>query len=197
MPFSHQQPPQLSANNPPRMNTPAKADAQMEQEWFFARADGFSFTMVPAGSNPEEQARLNPGTMEIRLMPEGDLLWKAPKHAPQPPSAPPVAAGEVALSDIELAREMYPIPFGMDPTFWYENQTLARAKQIRQHVSAEVARQTEELRRDSERLSALEEISTYSGGGNGGVYSWKTPLDTECFREAIDAAIAATNKGEA
>lgn len=43
---------------------------------------------------------------------------------------------------------------------------------------------------DTERLDWLDEYMSYHGGGNGGVYSFRTPADVECgmLREAIDAA---------
>jgi hypothetical protein len=90
---------------------------------------------------------------------------------------------------------------------------------LRQHVAAEVAKETAsfqttithcveemnqlkagnarllaelaELRRFKARCEWLAEHSSYSGGGSGGVYSWSTPLDSECFYEQLDAAMEA------
>lgn len=43
---------------------------------------------------------------------------------------------------------------------------------------------------DTERIDWLDEYMSHHGGGNGGVYSFRTPADVECgmLREAIDAA---------
>lgn len=42
---------------------------------------------------------------------------------------------------------------------------------------------------DTARLNWLEENCTFQGGGDGGTFTFSTPLDTECFRDAIDAAM--------
>lgn len=49
------------------------------EEWFFRRAEGFYVIDVPIGQRPEEHARLNPGTLEIRRCLTDELLW--PKAA--------------------------------------------------------------------------------------------------------------------
>jgi hypothetical protein len=45
------------------------------EEWFFRRAEGFYVIDVPIGQKPEEHARLNPGTLEIRRVATGELLF--------------------------------------------------------------------------------------------------------------------------
>jgi hypothetical protein len=73
------------------------------------------------------------------------------------------------------------------------------ATMIRSHVSAEVARQTAELRRDSERLDAVDKERFMICAKNGLFQCWNFLGDGTYFasggtvRAAIDAA---TNKGE-
>jgi hypothetical protein len=56
----------------------------------------------------------------------------------------------------------------------------------------DLRRTVKELQRDRARLDWLEENSVFSGGGNGGQFSFRTPKDTECSREAISAAMTLT-----
>lgn len=45
------------------------------EEWLFKRAEGFYVIEVPSGQHPEEHAKLNPGTLEIRNALTDKLLW--------------------------------------------------------------------------------------------------------------------------
>jgi len=51
--------------------------------------------------------------------------------------------------------------------------------------------QLEEAQRDAKRLDWLLDRASVHGGGNGADYSiqFRTPVDTECDRQAIDAAM--------
>lgn len=42
---------------------------------------------------------------------------------------------------------------------------------------------------DTARINWLEENHKFRGGGSGGTFTFDTPADTECFRDAIDAAM--------
>lgn len=49
---------------------------------------------------------------------------------------------------------------------------------------------------DAERIEWLAEHCTYVGGGSGGTYSFKVPIDSESFYDGLDAAIEKSKGNE-
>lgn len=101
---------------------------------------------------------------------------------------------------IELARHSGNIPGGSG-FLLDEIETLQDANALLDSVyksacerADQLQSRVQELEKDKARLDWIEENCTYNGGGNGGVYSFRSPMDTEFFREAIDAAMKGTNE---
>lgn len=44
-------------------------------EYMFIRAEGFYFVQLPSDHTPEQAARMNPGTLKIVRVPEGETVW--------------------------------------------------------------------------------------------------------------------------